>query len=134
MFTASWKKLFKKSGRAFYSSKMSQIGSKQTKKSRSYRFALYSTLGSAAMISYRSLEDGEIELIYNPTQLNEQVVNTIEDIKNGTYNSTPYLYSNFIEIVYGNKIDKREQVKYVEEVIETPDGENLMLGKLIRLV
>lgn len=86
------------------------------------------------MISYRSLEDGEIELIYNPTQLNEQVVNTIEDIKNGTYNSTPYLYSNFIEIVYGNKIDKREQVKYVEEVIETPDGENLMLGKLIRLV
>jgi hypothetical protein len=101
--------------------------------SRIKKTLLYSVLVSTMYLIYVRSFNNKIEVICQPSELNEEVVSQIRELRNPVYFKTAYFPLRFMEIIYGNVWDKRAYVEYEREIINCKDGEHIAMGWLKRL-
>lgn len=107
-------------------------GVSTTANKKSYVYGFMSV--SVSLYMYDKYSDSQIELFYKPTEFNKKVIENVDRLRSGVYQSSPLLLTRFMEVVYANKFDNRVYFDYQTEVLMTSDNENLALGCLNRLV
>jgi hypothetical protein len=85
---------------------------------------------AATYIAYDKLLVTEIELIYSQGGPATGWIQALGDSVTGKYSQSPQLPMRFLEIIYGNVIDKRLYCDYDREVLHLKDGENIALDWL----
>ena len=76
---------------------------------------------------YYSLE-GEIDIHYTPNEQNVQIINSIKSLQNNKFYSSPLLPIRFMDIIFGNVIDKGANVEYDRRIHIMEDNENIAVG------
>lgn len=69
-------------------------------------------------------KDRTIKFIHKDTKNNQEIINSIKDLKSKIYIQSPFFFSRCFEILYGN-YEKRDMIKYQREIIYTKNGENI---------
>lgn len=87
-------------------------------------------LTAAGVFTYDKLVDTEIELIYSQGGRAADWIPALGDSVTGRYSQSPQLPFRFLEIIYGNVVDKRIYCEYDREILHLKDGENIALDWL----
>lgn len=119
--------------RRYISARPTSIQSQKHFESRLKRLLVYLSFGSLGTVVYHNFVNTDLEVIYTPTDLNLDIVNSLRDVKRMKYKSCPMLFHRSLEILYGNVYDHRDYCDYTREIIHTKDSENLAIGGLTRL-
>lgn len=92
--------------------------------------ALLLTLGG--VYGYQMYDTG-VELVHNKGEQARRWVDALGDSVSGRYFQSPQTPFRFMEIIYGNVLDRREYCSFRREVVHLRDGENIALGVFNRL-
>ena len=84
-----------------------------------------STALATGSIFYFTYIGSKFELDYKDTPTNNEIIDYVHHLRLGVYNTTFYLPLRFMQIIYGNAIDKRAYMRYSRDIVIAPDGENL---------
>lgn len=112
---------------------LTNIQSQKMFESKLKRLMVYSTFGSLGIVVYHNFINVNLDLIFTPTELNLEIVNSMRDLKRMKYKSCPLLFHRSMETIYGNNADQRDYCDYDREIIHTADNERIALGYLKRL-
>ena len=94
----------------------------------------YGTLGFCIYSVYCSMKNNLVDVIYNKNEFCERIVSGIPELRTPIYRRSMVFLFRFIEIIYGNKLDRRTFINYEKEVIYDEEGDGLLIGIFIRLV
>jgi hypothetical protein len=97
------------------------------------KVTLIASASVSAYILYTHYFHSQIGLHYMKNDLNDEIVNSVDEIKNPTYDKSLIFPFRFMEIIYGNIWDQRDFVEYEREIIHCKDGEHIAVGSLKRL-
>lgn len=92
-----------------------------------------SALALGAHLVYQQFIDVKIQLVAGDSSQTKLLIEPINSMLANSYKPTVYLPFRFMEIIYGNLIEKADKTCYSREVFSLKDGENIALGLLIRL-
>ena len=99
-----------------------------------FRKSVYIGLtGLAAHLVYHQFIDTKVTVISSETEEAQKLIKPIKHYLEAKYVPTLYLPFRFMEIIYGNVIQKEKPRCYTREIHYLKDGENIALGNLIRL-
>lgn len=92
------------------------------------RFVIGSLSVSLGTFIYFNLVGNKVEMMYQQNKFNQDLIGDIPTLLQPVYRTSFWLPFRFCEIIYGNTLDKRPFIKYDTEILETSDGENLMVN------
>ena len=76
---------------------------------------------------YYNLIGTKLEIIGQESEHNAEVINCMHELRIPIYRTSFMLPFRFMEIIYGSIFDKRDYFKYKREIIDSFDGEKLVL-------
>lgn len=94
------------------------------------RVAAGVVLSVAGLVTYDKFYDTRIELVHRQGGPAAEWIQALGESVTGRYTQSPQTPLRFMEIIYGNVLDKRTYCKYDREVLHLRDGENIALDWL----
>jgi predicted alpha/beta-fold hydrolase len=92
------------------------------------RFILGTSAVTFGTFLYFNFIGNQVEMMYQQNKFNQELIEDIPTLLRPVYRTSFWLPFRFCEVIYGNTMDKRPFIKYDTEILETPDGENLMVN------
>lgn len=110
-----------------------RVTSRLIPRSRLRRFLLGSALSLSGFYLYTQVIDTKVDLVYLKNAQTEGWLRELGPSVTDPYRQSPQMPVRFLEIIYGNILDKRDYCSYAREIVYLKDGENIALGGVTRL-
>ena len=93
--------------------------------------SLATTSVPLSLYTYFNYFQCSIEIDCQPTDTNQQIIEANPQLAQGEYKTTFYMPIRFMEIIYGNTLDYRDQICVKRDIVFANDGENLALDWMV---
>ena len=84
-----------------------------------------------SIYTYFNFFESSIEIDCQPTAENQKIIESNPQLLQGEYKTTLYMPVRFMEIIYGNTLDYRDQIRMKRDIVLANDGENLALDWMV---